>query len=125
MFPLKGKVLNVRNKSTKEIANNDEIANIKKILGLKHGKKYTNVKDLRYGRVLVLTDQDVDGFHIKGLILNLFSKFWPSLLKMKGFLTTMSTPILKAIPNNKKEKVMSFFSLQDYQKWADEMKKSK
>jgi DNA topoisomerase II len=124
IFPLRGKVLNVRDTSMADIAKNAEITNIKKILGLKQNKEYTHVKDLRYGRVLILTDQDVDGYHIKGLVLNLFGEFWPSLLKINGFLTTMSTPIVKAIPNSKKQNVLSFFNLQDYKRWADEKKEA-
>ena len=72
VFPLKGKVLNVSDATTKQIVNNSEITNIKKILGLESGKKYKDTKCLRYGKVMIMTDQDHDGSHIKGLILNLF-----------------------------------------------------
>ena len=72
VFPLKGKVLNVRDASIKQITGNAEITNIKKILGLESGKVYKDLKSLRYGKVMIMTDQDHDGSHIKGLILNLF-----------------------------------------------------
>ena len=70
VYPMKGKIFNVRGENTKRICENKEISEIKKILGLQTGKKYTedNVKkDLRYGRVLFMTDQDLDGSHIKAL----------------------------------------------------------
>jgi DNA gyrase/topoisomerase IV subunit B len=57
VFPLKGKLLNVREASPKQLQENAEIQNIKKILGLQHGKVYENVKDLRYGHLMIMADQ--------------------------------------------------------------------
>jgi len=61
VFPLKGKLLNVREATPSIILNNDEITNLKTILGLKQGEDYSNIikfNNLRYGHVLLLTDQD-------------------------------------------------------------------
>ena len=80
VFPLKGKVLNVREANVKQINANTEIVNIKKILGLESNKKYKDIKSLRYGKIMIMTDQDHDGFHIKGLLINLFHYLWPELL---------------------------------------------
>ena len=82
VFPLKGKVLNVRDANIKQITGNSEITNIKKIVGLESGKKYTDIKKLRYGKIMIMTDQDHDGSHIKGLLLNLIHSEWPELLKL-------------------------------------------
>lgn len=57
VFPLRGKLLNVRDASTKQINENAEIQNIKKILGLQHGKQYDSIKSLRYGHMMIMTDQ--------------------------------------------------------------------
>lgn len=57
VFPLRGKLLNVREASHKQIMENAEIQNIKKILGLQHGKQYDSVKSLRYGHLMIMTDQ--------------------------------------------------------------------
>lgn len=57
VFPLRGKLLNVRDASNTQIMNNTEISNIKQILGLKHGKTYTSVDELRYGKLMIMTDQ--------------------------------------------------------------------
>ena len=92
VFPLRGKLLNVRDVSTKKASENKELTEIKKILGLEHGRKYKDVKDLRYGRVMIMSDQDVDGFHIRGLLMNLFHSEWPSLMKI-GFLCCLITGI--------------------------------
>ena len=69
IFPLKGKLLNVRDASPKQLMDNEEIKNIKLILGLQQGKVYDSIGQLRYGGIILLTDQDVDGYHIKGLLL--------------------------------------------------------
>ena len=105
--------MNVRDASVQQIMNNSEITNLKKILGLETGKVYKNTKSLRYGKVMIMTDQDHDGSHIKGLMINLFDSMWPQLLDI-GFITSMVTPIVKAF-KGKSEKV--FYTLQDYDKW--------
>jgi DNA topoisomerase II len=115
VFPLKGKLLNVKDCTTKKIADNEEISNIKKILGLESSKAYTDVKDLRYGRIMALTDQDTDGSHIKGLLFNLFQSLWPTLFRMDGFMTSMHTPIVKA--KHKGGECVSFYTLTDYENW--------
>ena len=117
VFPLKGKLLNVRDASAKQLAGNEEITSIKQILGLQNGKEYTSTKELRYGHVMILTDADVDGSHIKGLFINFVHHFWPSLLEnVPDFLTSMLTPILKCI---KGKQVQSFYSKQDYDTWKE------
>jgi DNA topoisomerase-2 len=89
VFPLRGKLLNVKDMSLKKILENEEINHLKKILGLESGKTYTSISDLRYGKIMVLTDQDVDGSHIKGLLFNMFHTLWPSLVRDHSFLTSM------------------------------------
>lgn len=99
VYPMKGKLFNVHGETTKRISENREIAEIKQILGLETGKTYTQADvatKLRYGRVLFMTDQDLDGAHIQGLGINLFQTEWPSLTKIPGFIGFMNTPILKA-----------------------------
>ena len=56
---------------------------------------YTDVRQLRYGHLMIMTDQDHDGSHIKGLIMNYFHTFYPSLLKVPGFLIEFITPVIK------------------------------
>jgi DNA topoisomerase-2 len=99
VYPMKGKLFNVHGETTKRISENREIAEIKQILGLETGKTYTPSDvaiKLRYGKVLFMTDQDLDGAHIQGLGINLFQIEWPSLTKIPGFIGFMNTPILKA-----------------------------
>lgn len=121
VFPLKGKLLNVREATAKQLLENEEIKNIKQIMGLKHNKKYGSVNELRYGRILILADQDYDGSHIKGLLINFVHFFWPSLLKISGFIGTLLTPIIKAFKktDTKKKNGIKFYTLTEYQTWKD------
>ena len=96
VYPLKGKVLNVKDTSDSKVEQTKEIAELKKILGLTSGKKYATTADLRYGSVMIMTDQDLDGSHIRGLLVNLFHELWHELIAIPGFLTYMATPIVKA-----------------------------
>ena len=118
VYPMKGKIMNVRGESVKRVAENKEIAEIKKILGLETGKEYKNMEDvsksLRYSRVLFMTDQDLDGSHIKGLGINLFQTEWPSLAEIPGFIGFMNTPILKA---RKGTQELMFYNEGEYEAW--------
>ena len=115
VFPLRGKLLNVKDMAMAKKNANAELNQIKQILGLSYGQKYTKLEQLRYGRVMIMTDQDVDGSHIKGLLINLFHTEWPELLKM-GFLCSLLTPLLKVFKSGKEP--LSFYSQQEYDKWA-------
>jgi DNA topoisomerase-2 len=120
VYPLKGKLLNVRGETVKKISENNEIAEIKKILGLESGKKYESLEDvfkhLRYGKVLFMTDQDLDGSHIKGLGINLFQSEWASLVEIPGFIGFMNTPILKA---KKGSAELNFYNDGEYEEWKE------
>jgi DNA topoisomerase II len=114
VFPLRGKLLNVKDMSSKKIEATEEIANMKKIIGLEAGKKYKDVKSLRYGSILIMTDQDYDGSHIRGLLINMFHELWHQLIEIPGFITYMATPIVKA---TRGAKTMSFYSQYEYEEW--------
>eukprot|EP00834_Sanchytrium_tribonematis_P001976 NODE_54_length_30443_cov_1.442954.p1 type:complete len:1216 gc:universal NODE_54_length_30443_cov_1.442954:23418-27065(+) len=123
-FPLRGKLLNVRDANASQVSNNSEIQNLKKILGLQQNKKYDSVDSLRYGSVMIMSDQDNDGSHIKGLIINFFDTYWPSLLKLNGFLKEFVTPIIKITHNRTKEEIC-FFTLPEYDTWKSENENGK
>ncbi|KAJ3354043.1 DNA topoisomerase 2 [Allomyces javanicus] len=118
VYPLRGKVLNVRDKTedASAIAGNAELNNIKKILGLEHRRDYSQgTSSLRYGAVCIVTDADVDGDHIKGLIMNFFDTQFPSLLgHNRGFLMEFVTPIVRC---KRGRDVVSFYSLSEFEQW--------
>ncbi|GAA55912.1 DNA topoisomerase II [Clonorchis sinensis] len=116
VFPLRGKLLNVREASSKQIMDNAEINALIKIMGLQYKHKYENpesLKDLRYGKIMIMTDQDQDGSHIKGLIINFVHCNWPNLLK-HNVLEEFITPIVKVF---KGKDELSFYSLPEFEEW--------
>lgn len=133
VMPLRGKLLNVRSLTNhKQIANNEELINLIKALGLDFKQDYSlDKKGLRYGKVMIMTDQDHDGSHIKGLLINFFHHFWPSLLTSEGFLLQFITPIVKLRPRTGKtlkgeknkenpENNLVFYSMSEFKLWQKE-----
>jgi DNA topoisomerase-2 len=118
VFPLRGKILNVKDATLQKITDNTEITAIKKILGLEQNKKYTDLSQLRYGSIMIMTDQDHDGSHIKGLIFNIFQSMWHELYEISGFLTSMLTPIIKAT-NSRGNEIIEFYNMSDYERWGE------
>jgi len=119
VFPLRGKVLNVRDVAMKKVSDNQEISSLVKIMGLKYTKsksKEDTLKELRYGKIMIFTDADVDGSHIKGLLMNLFATFWPELLEIPGFIISLATPILKV---KKQKEVKEFYTMTEFNTWKD------
>ena len=118
VYPLKGKVMNIRGETFKKVSENKEITELKKIIGLESGKKYNSIKDvnnsLRYSKIIFMTDQDLDGSHIKGLCINLFQCEWPTLCEIPGFICFMNTPILKA---KKGKQELNFYNDGEYNSW--------
>lgn len=124
VFPLRGKLLNVRDASIDQISKNAEIQSIKQFLGLQHKKEYTDTKSLRYGHIMIMTDQDHDGSHIKGLLINFLQCSFPSLLKIPQFLIEFITPIVKVWKGDPKNptKSITFFTIPEYEAWKEQHK---
>jgi len=118
VYALKGKILNGEKATQKQWMENAVIQNVIKILGLKHGTKYESTKQLNYGHVIIMADQDIDGFHIRGLVKAIFSSHWPELLKMKGFIQVMKTPLVKFFRG--KQMVREFFDEATAETYAKE-----
>ena len=122
VFPLKGKVVNPRDAKIDKIEKNNEFKNIKKILGLKQKETYDTEesrKTLRYGHVMIAADQDTDGFHIKALVANIFSKYWENLFHSDNFLSQFRTPVIK-LPHKKDKKLsLSFYNVEAWKKWKE------
>ena len=120
IYPLKGKCLNVRNSNPTTISKNKEICDVIQALNLKYGVDYTDdgiYSSLSYGRVIILTDSDVDGYHICGLLLNFFHKMFPTLIERNpSFITCMRTPIVR-IYQGKSD--LAFYTLEDFRKYQE------
>ncbi len=126
IYPLRGKVLNVRNSTSASISANREITDIIHCLNLKFGMDYTNPKNfetLSYGKIIILTDADVDGMHICGLLLNVFHKLFPSLLQREEpFIRYMMTPIAKMKIGSE---TLTFYNDFEYQQKLQELETTK
>jgi DNA topoisomerase-2 len=119
IFSLKGKLLNVREATQAQLLKNEEILNIKKIMGLHNSKTYKSDEEyasLRYGSITILADADYDGVHISGLVMNFIHHCWPDLLKRKGFIKTIRTPIVKV---TKGQQVLKFYDETEYKKFLE------
>jgi len=114
VYPLRGKPINVTNASLTKLNKNAEFCHIKQIVGLKDDAIYTNTDDLRYDSVCILSDQDLDGFHIKGLFLNIFGQKWKSLFKIPGFFKCFITPLVRAVKGKERK---LFFNQSDFDQW--------
>nr|QBK89783.1 MAG: DNA topoisomerase II [Pithovirus LCPAC101] len=120
-FPFRGKPINVRKKSIDTVNKNEELKNLNKVLGLRHGLNYLDDKNfntLRYGKFIIVTDADVDGDHIKALIINYFHYSHPTLLA-RGFVGSLRTPIVKATVG---KKTVVFYYLNDFKEWIKKQK---
>lgn len=115
VLPLRGKMLNVRTAHPRKIAANKEIIHVLATLGLSTKEKYKDGAKLRYQRILIMTDQDYDGFHIRGLIVSLINYYWPELMRaIPDYVSIFSTPLIKV---RNQGKLTSFYCIADYQKW--------
>lgn len=122
-FALKGKVLNVMDREMSKILGgkgedgNKEIMSILKITGLKLGVPVKSIKELRFGKICIFTDSDLDGFHIRSLLKNFFAYFWPELFEL-GVIYMMNSPLVIATTKGKDQKQFEFSTDHDYEEWA-------
>lgn len=127
ILALRGKILNVRNATPKTISENKVIQKIIQTLNIKHDVDYTddkNFKTLDYGTLMCATDQDYDGFHIEGLLMNLFHYLFPSILqRSEPFFISMKTPIARVI--RPKMTDMIFYDELNYKDWLESNNKKK
>ena len=118
IYPLKGKPVNVRGMKLSELLGNKELIELMQIIGLQFGVE-PMLSELRYKHVAIATDQDLDGYHLCALTINMFQQLWPGLVK-KGFLVKLQTPIVR-VTQNKKE--IDFMSLQEFEDWKKKQTK--
>ena len=112
VFPLKGKLLNVQMRSA---TNNKEITNLMIALGMKLQNSGRSEQDrLRYGSIVIMTDQDPDGSHIKGLVAAMLAKYYPKGLHRRGFVKIFHTPIVRATCGSE---VKDFYSQPEADAW--------
>ena len=117
-FALKGKFVNVSEITNQKLVQNDEAVNLMASIGLKLGQEI-DVRNLRYGRVLIFTDADMDGNAISALLINFFYKYWPDMFERK-MIYKVETPIVVAIPKAKAKKKVLFYTQSEYNEWSEQ-----
>lgn len=116
VFALRGKPLNLGDAKLEQIKKNTEIQNLMAALGLEFGKP---AKDLRYGKIVLSTDADMDGMHIRALSINNFYHEWKDVLE-KGMIYFLHTPIIRV---KQGKEVLEFFTEEEFEAWAKVQKK--
>ena len=110
-YLLRGKVLNVTSLSPSKIMSNQELSDIITILGLQWGEKNTKA-NLNFGKIVIASDQDYDGFSISGLLLNFFATKFPELFESQMICRSVS-PIIIARKGNI---IKKYYNLNEYKK---------
>lgn len=118
VFPLRGKPINVRGASVSDLKENEEFKNLMSIIGLQIGEKVESISQIRYGKIVILTDNDLDGFSITGQLINMFYTFWPELFEL-GIMYRFVTPYVKVFL---KDETLCFFTDKDFKKWCSDNK---
>lgn len=115
-FSLRGKFINSSEISNQKLVSNKEAVNLMASIGLKLGQKI-NLKDLRYGRILIASDADVDGSSITALLVNFFYRYWPELFENK-MVWKLETPIVAVTPKKGKKEKILFYTQTDFDNWS-------
>ena len=118
-FSLRGKFINVSEITNQKLVQNTEAVNLMASIGLKLGQPI-DIKSLRYGRVLIYTDADVDGNSISGLLINFFYKYWPEMFERR-MVYKVETPIVVATAKDKKKGKMFFYTQTEYNEWESKV----
>jgi len=114
ILPLKGKILNVERARLDKILNNTEIASIITALGTGVGEDFS-LKNLRYEKIIIMTDADIDGAHISTLILTLFYRYMQDLIE-KGHIYLARPPLYKVTYRKNSQYIYNEQNLKDYRK---------
>jgi DNA gyrase subunit B len=119
-LPLRGKIMNVHEESSKDVLENKEVQAIMAAVGLKIGDSPLEIRsgkvercDLNYSKIIIATDQDMDGYSIRCLLINFFFKFWPEIIQ-NGYVYILETPLYEVM-DKKTEACNYFYNKAEYE----------
>ncbi len=123
ILPLRGKILNVEKARLDKMLNNNEIKSLIIAMGTNIGEQF-DISGLRYGRIIIMTDADVDGAHIRTLLLTLFYRYFPDIID-QGHLYIAQPPLYRVQIGNDSEYVYREDKLEQAKETLLEQKKAK
>jgi DNA gyrase/topoisomerase IV subunit B len=108
ILPLRGKVLNSQKATSQKVLDNLELSTLIATLGCGFGDNF-DITKLRYGKIIIATDQDVDGLHIRCLLLTFFMNYMPELI-LQGYVYFLDTPLFVNEMKGKNQKDIYTYS---------------
>jgi DNA gyrase subunit B len=123
LLPIRGKILNVQKASLQQVLDNVECSAIVQVLGAGSGRTF-DISALRYGRILIMADADVDGSHIRTLLITLFAKYMRPVIEA-GRLFAAMPPLHKVTTKGRNPETIYTYTQQEMEATVARLEKAR